>query len=334
MYPKLTTLAIAALCVAGWCRISLAQTAPPVTVLEIDQENGVTYYEDVGDPSKFASSQGATEAVVRNFQAWVFIADIVAVNGRPAKGTVACKGRFFRMLPNPGPSFAIADVTHANLNETYVEIQQADGTPVGVIMSTGFTFGPRPPGAPAGSVGNLAIAGGTGAFVGARGFGVHRFGSGGRTASSMTEDPANRRVLGGLSFHLTLHLIPMTRPEVVMIAGGPAIVHASDFTLVTASKPARAGEILSLFATGLGPTRPGIDAGKPFPADPLQVANSPVEVTVNGKSAEVLAAVGFPGSTDGYQVNFRMPGDTVRGSAAVQVSAAWVAGSEVKIAVQ
>src|SRR5690242_4293063 len=33
----------------------------------------------------------------------------------------------------------------------------------------------------------------------------------------------------------------------------------------------------------------------------------PVEVTVNGKSAEVLAAVGYPGAIGGYQVNFRVP---------------------------
>jgi len=37
------------------------------------------------------------------------------------------------------------------------------------------------------------------------------------------------------------------------------------------------------------------------------VVNSPVAVTVNGKPAEFLAAVGFPGAVDGYQVNFRMP---------------------------
>ena len=34
--------------------------------------------------------------------------------------------------------------------------------------------------------------------------------------------------------------------------------------------------------------------------------NTPVEVTVNGEAAEVLSAVGLPGTVDGYQVNFRM----------------------------
>jgi uncharacterized protein (TIGR03437 family) len=55
---------------------------------------------------------------------------------------------------------------------------------------------------------------------------------------------------------------------------------------------------------------------------------------VNGISAEVLAAVGFPGSVDGYQVNFRVPQGAGKGVATIQVSAAWIAGTSVGIAVQ
>jgi uncharacterized protein (TIGR03437 family) len=79
-----------------------------------------------------------------------------------------------------------------------------------------------------------------------------------------------------------------------MLPAGPAITHSSDFSRATASKPAAAGEILSLFARGLGPVNPAVDPGQPFPSSPLAVVNSPVAVTVNGKAAEVLSAVGFP----------------------------------------
>ena len=130
-------------------------------------------------------------------------------------------------------------------------------------------------------------------------------------------------------------MIPMARPEIAMLpAGGPAITHSSDFSLVTASKPATAGEILSLFAAGLGPVNPGVDPGQPFPSNPLAIVNSPVGVAVNGKAAEVLSAVGFPGAVDRYQVNFRVPPDTAKGPASIQVSAAWISGAPVSIPVQ
>ena len=103
---------------------------------------------------------------------------------------------------------------------------------------------------------------------------------------------------------------------------------------MTAAKPAAPGEFLSLFAKWLGPTAPGVDPGQPFPASPLAAVNSPVEVLVNGKSVEVLGAVGLPKAVDGYQVNFRLPPDTSKGSATIQVNSAWIAGALFTIAVQ
>jgi uncharacterized protein (TIGR03437 family) len=84
----------------------------------------------------------------------------------------------------------------------------------------------------------------------------------------------------------------------------------------------------------MGPTNPSVDPGQAFPTTPLAAVNSPVDVTVNGKPAEVLGAVGYPGAVDGYQVNFRVPPDTAKGVAIIQVSAAWVVGTAVNIPVQ
>src|SRR5262249_10487569 len=135
--------------------------------------------------------------------------------------------------------------------------------------------------------------------------------------ASITEDPANRRKNGGGKVQFLLQIIPMVRPEIV------AIAHSSDFGAVAPSKPAAPGEILSAFVTGLGPTRPEVAPGKPFPSSPLATVNSPVDVTVNGGPADVLSAVGFPGAVDGFQVNFRIPPDAARGAATIQISAAW-----------
>jgi uncharacterized protein (TIGR03437 family) len=112
----------------------------------------------------------------------------------------------------------------------------------------------------------------------------------------------------------------MTRPEVMSTAAGPTIFH-KDFSPVTAAKPAKPGEVLILQATGLGPTVPAVDPGQPFPTDALQQVNSPVDVTVNGQSAEVINKIGWPGQVDTYRLDFRVPdgsdnrnrGDSING---------------------
>ncbi len=116
--------------------------------------------------------------------------------------------------------------------------------------------------------------------------------------------------------------------------GAPAIAHASDFVIVSNTRPAATGEILALYASGLGPTRPSVDWGLPFPATPASAVNSPVEVFVNGAKAEVLGAVGSPGAVDGYQVNFRVPSDAAKGTASVIASSAWSQSAPVNIVIE
>jgi uncharacterized protein (TIGR03437 family) len=180
--------------------------------------------------------------------------------------------------------------------------------------------------------------GGTGAFFGVRG---QKGGASNQLSSStpertasITEDPSRRRQNGGGHIASILYVIPMSRPDIVVTVNGPAVAHSSDFSLVSSAKPAAAGEILSLFATGLGPTRTVLTPGQPFPSSPLAVVNSPIDVTVNGKSAEVLAAVGYPGAVDGYQVNFRVPSDVTTGTVSIQISTAWIPGAPVSIQVR
>lgn len=336
MFGKWTTFALITLCAVTSCQWASAQ-AVPVTILEIEVENYVNYFNDVSDYAKLATDPNRTTfAMPRNFAQSIGIADIVSVNGKPAKGVFTDRRIQFVLAHHPTEGQAIADAARANLHDRYFEILTPDGTLIGTIVMTGRGGGSPPPGAPSAILNaDFTIIGGTGAFLGARGqAGGTRDPRPEARAASMTEDPAHRRMHGGGQRRFVLHLIPMSRPEIVVTASGPAVAHANDFALVTAAKPARAGEILSLFATGLGPTRPGVDPGRPFPASPLALVNSPVEVTVNGIPAEVLFAGGLPGAVDGYQVNFRLPSGLAPGLAGVQVSAAWIAGSEVRIAIQ
>ena len=152
-------------------------------------------------------------------------------------------------------------------------------------------------------------------------------------STSVVEDPANRRINGGGGSRFVLHLIPLSAPEIVYTATGPTVLHA-DFTQVTEAKPARAGETLIAVATGLGPTRPGVDPGQPFPSSPevaLAVVNSPIGVMVNGRPAQVVNGVGWPGLVNTYRVDFLVPDGTASGAASVQLSAAWVAGPAVQV---
>jgi uncharacterized protein (TIGR03437 family) len=125
----------------------------------------------------------------------------------------------------------------------------------------------------------------------------------------------------------------MFRPEVVVTPAGPTVLHL-DWSPVTSEEPARSGETLMVFAKGLGPTSPGVNPGDPFPGEPLAVVTSPVGVLVDGKASPVINQVGVPGTTDTYRVDFRVPDTTAAGMVPIQVSAAWVKGTVVRIPVR
>lgn len=322
----------------AWPRSVQAQA--PAAVLLVDVDNYVTYNYDTYDYTKFGVDPTVTTAVpMRAFAFHIGIGDIVAVNGKPVKGTILWRSApMFPLTPTPQPGQAIADTTRAMMDDLNFEFVGFDGTMIGTITASGLSGGAPPAGAPlAMTRGNFAITGGTGAFLGVRGqtgLGPPIPVPGARGTASVTEDPANRRNAVASKGRFVLHLLPMFSPEVVQTAAGPAVVHSNDFTPVSADKPAKSGEVLTLFATGLGPTRPGLDPGQPFPATPLQVVNAPVAVIVNGAPAEVLDASGYPGTTNAYQVNFRLPAGVTTGLVTLQVTSAWIAGSAVKIAVQ
>ena len=180
------------------------------TILQIDLENIVRYVEDVPG-NLFATNPNVTTAAEpKNFGSQVVIADIVAVNDEPAKGTLVNHARTINLRPAPTPGQAIADNNRNEIQTLVFEILNADGTPVGTIMAVGFSGGSPPPGAPSeANLSNNAIVGGTGAFLGARGY----FGQV-RTSqtvparrASMAEDPANRHQNGGGKNRFVLQVI-------------------------------------------------------------------------------------------------------------------------------
>ena len=334
--PLWRSLVILAVCTAA-----LFAQAPPVSTLVVDTANRVVYQYDSYDVPKFGTSTTAVASQgIRTdhpFVEDVSFADVVSVNGKPAMGNMVIKNvSAINMSPIPGAGRAIGDITRVAFGQSAWEILTADGRQIGTVITTWLSGGTPPPGAPSiCTAGNQAVVGGTGAFLGVRGF-VCQAPPPTPIASrsaSVQEDPQNRRKNGGGTNRYVMQLIPTFWPAIVMSPDGPAVVHASDSSLLTAANPAKAGELLSLYATGLGPTLPGVDPGQPFPASPRSFVNSPVTVTVNGTEADVLYAGGYPGSVDGYQVNFRLPATTT-GQSMIQVSAAWIKGPAVNIPVR
>jgi len=242
-----TALAMA-LCAAACSQFSSAQVAPPV-ILQIDLTNNVLYFQDTSDISKYATEPNVTPptAIPRNLYKVHGIADIVAVNGQPVKGTYANSVAAFVLRTAPTPGQAIADTVRQAVGVITFEILKSDGTSIGTIVASGMFAGDAPPGSPtAAAGGNFVITGGTGAFLGARGqLSVAAAAPGVVTQrnASITEDPANRQRNGGGTVRWIAHVIPMARPEVTMLPSGPAITHSSDFSPVTVAKPATPGEI-------------------------------------------------------------------------------------------
>lgn len=305
--------------------VAFAQTTP--VVLDIEVENAVRYVADIPDVSKFAQSTAATPAAAtRAFTDSILIGDIRAINGSPAKGLWTSRQFTLNFGPNPGPGAAIADVAQSTIAECKYEIQSASGEFIGRLVDSGLL--PH------------AVTGGTGAFVGAKGeqgTATARVVKAVRTAS-MAEDPAVRRANGGGNVRILIRLLPTVRPDVILTADGAAVTH-SDGSLVSTSNPAGAGEIVTLFASGLGPTTPAVDFGQPFSEDKVYAVNAPVEVAVDGKPAVVLYAGGYPGAVDAYQLNIKLPDEINTDSpglrtVGLRITAAWIPGSEAKIAVR
>ena len=330
---------------AGYCAIALcalllaaeaaAQEAP--IILRVEATDWVLYVNDVTNPSQVGRTAGpvAVNAGTRasNFYGSFALADVASINDSPAKGVFVATGQQLFLSPSPTPTQAVGDITRTTYFHTAFEFLKPDGSPIGSIFGSGMFPGAPPPGSPVGAeTGNMTIVGGTGAFIGARGT-INNIGCFGCRFASQAEDPSMRRINGGGRQQTLIQFFPVFRPEVVIGTSGATIFH-NDYSLVTTSSPARAGETLIVYAKGLGPTTPNINPGDLFPSEPLAIATSPVEVLVNGKSSPAINQVGVPGTPDTYRVDFRVPDDTATGMATLQLVAAWIKGGPVSIPVR
>lgn len=81
------------------------------------------------------------------------------------------------------------------------------------------------------------------------------------------------------------------------------------------SQPVRAGDFISIYATGLGAVSPNVPSGHPAPLDTLVRLNAKVDVLINGIATDVQFAGLAPGYIGLYQVNARIPPKTAASDA-------------------
>lgn len=111
-----------------------------------------------------------------------------------------------------------------------------------------------------------------------------------------------------------------------------AALHA-DFSVVTLLNPARAGEIILLFLTGLGVTVPPVATNVAGPVPPATTLRVPV-VGLNGEGMEVLGSFYAPGLYTAYQINFRVARNVRSGNASLAVVVDGVASQDSRLPVQ
>ncbi|MBK5291823.1 MAG: IPT/TIG domain-containing protein [Acidobacteriia bacterium] len=88
---------------------------------------------------------------------------------------------------------------------------------------------------------------------------------------------------------------------------GPGAILKTNFTLVSAANPARRGETVQVFLTGLGAAAPAVPDGAAAGANPLSLVTAAVNVYVGGESAQVTFKGLSPGLAGLYQLNIVIP---------------------------
>jgi uncharacterized protein (TIGR03437 family) len=134
-----------------------------------------------------------------------------------------------------------------------------------------------------------------------------------------------RSIITGLESQPTLVNVSRSSPGVFALEGSQAAVfHGADMRLVTRTNPARRGEVLVLFGTGIPPEDPSLlSQGRPAPADPLVTTARPRVFLGDPDRPGSEAVVEWSGFTPGFiglnQINLRVRDDALTGDNLVVV---------------
>ncbi len=105
----------------------------------------------------------------------------------------------------------------------------------------------------------------------------------------------------------------ITAPVRSALPGVFVVVNAAG-QLVNADRPARAGDVLIVYATGLGAVTESQTTGRPAPASPLASTRETPVVRIGNVQGEILFAGLTPGFVGLYQLNTRLGAGTPAGA--------------------
>ena len=88
---------------------------------------------------------------------------------------------------------------------------------------------------------------------------------------------------------------------------GPGAILKPDFSLVSATNPAKRGDVVLVFLTGLGAVTPAVRDGALAPTNPLSLVPGTLTIYIGAKPAEILFQGMAPGLVGLYQLNLRVP---------------------------
>ena len=110
--------------------------------------------------------------------------------------------------------------------------------------------------------------------------------------------------------------------------------HGSDSSYVDATHPAKPGEVLVIYLSGMGPTDPSVKSGDPAPSsEPLARVTKTASATLDGQPATVQFAGLTPGFVGLYQVNFVVPSNAGTGDLTLVVSQNGVSSNSTRLPV-
>lgn len=123
-------------------------------------------------------------------------------------------------------------------------------------------------------------------------------------------------------------------PAFFEINGGMAAALDSNNKVIGVNHPAQRGQVVQLYANGLGPVSNQPATGDPAPASPFAKTTTTPIVTIGGQSASVSFSGLAPGFAGLYQINATVPANIATGAQSITVAIGGKTSKAANIVVQ